>query len=153
MKSPHPDSACSLSEQANCPSSLSSSSPLHKSGPAVSEMFNPAAGPSTPHIPVDDSISTCSTSSSEMTNGQSDSIEYSSEESTTSSSESSSSPERDVDTTHMTYKLVGDNIDKNVRPREKRSDVQTKSLMKQVTDFNLFKFINVFAVIDIHNYT
>ena len=52
----------------------------------------------------------------------------SSESSDACSSNSSFSYESPSEIIPFTYKLVGDNIDKNVRPREMHSDVQNRSL-------------------------
>ena len=47
---------------------------------------------------------------------------------TSSQSTSSTSQSSETSSQRPTYKLVGDNIDKNVKPREMRSDHQTRSL-------------------------
>ena len=97
--------------------------------PGPSNAPEPVPGPSTPKLPIDDSSSAPSpSSSSSASSAESDSSEHSFEESSALTSESISSPESASGTTPITYKLVGDNIDKNVRPREMRSDVQTRSL-------------------------
>ena len=97
-----------------------------------------APGPSTSHIHIqtdegDSSSSALSRSPSPLSES-SNSTENSSESQLSanhseSDSDSSSSLESDgLSTQCVTYKLVGDNIDKNVRPREMRSDCQTRSL-------------------------
>lgn len=80
-----------------------------------------------------------SPSSSESSHG----VNSQSENSTTESSQPSSSESmEDIGEPHLlvypTYKLVGDNIDKHVKPREMRVDAQSQSL----------HFFNVYAVRD-----
>jgi len=73
-----------------------------------------------------------STSSGSSTNDEESSCSVSSELLETSSSidiDDFLGPPTPAGCSHlMTYKLVGDNIDKNVRPRDMRSDHQTRSL-------------------------
>ena len=64
---------------------------------------------------------------SESSNTENSSVSELTDSATDSDSSCSTQPER-VSPQTVTYKLVGDNIDKNVRPRQMRTDYQTRSL-------------------------
>ena len=86
-----------------------------------------APGPSTPQCQHENN-SFSSTSSLSSEQATSIDLSLSSESNDACSSNSSFSYESPSEIIPFTYKLVGDNIDKNVRPRQMRSDVQNRSL-------------------------
>ena len=109
---------------------LTTSSVLHSATPATPPPLSGPSmpGPSTPRLPINDSSTTSSSLSSSPSDQSDDRSELSCEETSTSTVESILSPPPHSEANTVTYKLVGDNIDKNVKPREMRSNVQTRSL-------------------------